>query len=225
MLTRDEAIQFLLPKWQVVDRQRNDADHSWLLTLDTGQFVEIDDAGWFHVSGKGWKAINRRLQEAQWPKDAAAQAATIRAALHRLPAAQQRYFDEGLHCLQFARAPRAAIVLGWSGYMDALHRRLAQDLDALQPKYAERYPERSVKRKLKDLADVRDLADWQALALGLDMQLYGKGMHAQLAAMKDERNHCAHIEEYTVTIQMALYFYARLAQHVEELGSDSAAQG
>ena len=216
-MTRDEAIQHLQPKWQVIEQQRR--DRSWLLKLDTGHEVEVDDSGAFHVSGPGWKTINRRLHEAQWPNEAVQRAAIIRQTLEALPIAQQRYFSEGLHCIQYARAPRAAIVLGWAGFMDALHRRLASELQALQPKYAARFPKLSERHRLNDLATVRELDDWQALDLGLEMAYYAKSLLTQLNAMRDQRNHCAHIEEYPVTIEMALFFYASIANYTGQLAS------
>ena len=123
-------------------------------------------------------------------------------------------------CIAYStRAPRAAIVLGWAGFMDALHRRLASELQALQPKYAARFPKLSERHRLNDLATVRELDDWQALDLGLEMGYYPKSLLTQLNAMRDQRNHCAHIEEYPVTIEMALFFYASLANYTGQLAS------
>ena len=44
------------------------------------------------------------------------------------------------------------------------------------------------------------------------MNLYQKHAHAQLTGMRDLRNNCAHVEEFSVTVDVALGFYAQLAQ-------------
>ena len=37
------------------------------------------------------------------------------------------YFAEGLDCIQYAQASRAAIVLGWTGFIDLLQLKLARE--------------------------------------------------------------------------------------------------
>jgi hypothetical protein len=47
------------------------------------------------------------------------------------------------------------------------------------------------------------------------MNLYKKHAHTQLDAMRDLRNNCAHVEEFPVTVDMALGFYAALVQYLD----------
>jgi hypothetical protein len=49
------------------------------------------------------------------------------------------------------------------------------------------------------------------------MGLYKKHAHTQLQAMRDLRNNCAHVEEFPVTLDMALGFYSSLATYLEFL--------
>jgi hypothetical protein len=212
-MTRAEAVQFLAPKWKIVTEVVKDHVHE--LTLDTGQLVEVYSSGAFHVSGKGWKQINRHLQEAQWPRAAALRTESIRNSLAQLPLVEKKYFNEGLSCIQFAQAPRAAIVLGWTGFMDVLHNRLARDLVALNQAFAKKFPKLHSKGELKGLNDIPELEDWQTLNLGHEMKLYEKHAHTQLDAMRDLRNNCAHVEEFAVTFDMALGFYGSLAEYLK----------
>jgi hypothetical protein len=209
-MTRDEAERFLTPKWRIASEVREGNAHR--LTLDTGHLVEVYNDGTFHVSGKGWKQINRHLQEAQWPPHAAIRTEEIRNSLAKLPLSEKKYFNEGLACIQFAHAPRAAIVLGWTGFMDVLQSRLSRDPVVLNQAFAKKFPKLHSKGELKGLDGIRALEDWQALDLGREMNLYEKHAHTQLNAMRDLRNNCAHVEEFPVTVDMALGFYSSLAQ-------------
>jgi hypothetical protein len=151
-MTRDDAVRFLSPKWQVSSETR--ARGALVLTLDSGHVVEIYDNGTFHVSGKGWRDINRHLQECQFPHDDAVRTGQIRNSLAKLPIPQKNYFSEGLNCIQFAQAPRAAIVLGWSGFMDVLHDRLLRNLTGLNQALAARFPKLHSKGQLRGIDDI-----------------------------------------------------------------------
>jgi hypothetical protein len=214
-MTRDEAVNFLIPRWQVVRESRDGSAQE--LQLHTGQVVEVYDDGTFHVSGKGWKSINRHLQESQWPPHAAIRTAEIREHLSRLENAPKKYFTEGLNCVQFAHSPRAAVVLGWTGFMDVLHHRLASDLRSVNAALEKKFPKLHGRGELKNIDAIRSLEDWQTVDLGHEMGLYKKHTHTQLQAMRDLRNNCAHVEEFAVTRDMALGFYSSLATYLEFL--------
>ena len=94
----------------------------------------------------------------------------LRAEIKALGVSQLSYFEEGLDCIQYAQASRAAIVMGWTGFIDLL----------------------------------------QSKKLGI----LGTHAYKQLDAMRDERNNCAHVQEYAVTPRIALGFYAKLITYL-----------
>jgi predicted nucleotide-binding protein len=72
-MTKEEAKKILSPKYNV-EREEH-VGKAWRLELDNGMTVEIEDDGVFHVSGRGYKEVNRRLQ---WPLRAVSVAASNR---------------------------------------------------------------------------------------------------------------------------------------------------
>lgn len=211
-MNRDAIVGYLQPKWIVTEERKTLNGRGTVLNLNTGQTVEIYDDGTFHVSGKGWKDINRHIQESKWPQDAAIMAAAVRAQLKAIDCAGQSYFSEGLDCIQFAGAPRAAIVLAWSGFIDLLHRRFASDFDAFNQAYAVRFETLHKKSgDIRALDRLREFQDWEALEIGKQVGLFKKHAHKQLDAMRDLRNNCAHVEEFQVTTHIALGYYSQLA--------------
>jgi hypothetical protein len=217
-VTPDDAKEFLLPKWNVVARERNQFDTGTLLKLHTGQIVEIGDEGTFHVSGKGWQAINAQLQEGQWPKYARVQAREIKHRREQLGVTQLDYFNEGLNCIQFARAPRAAVVLGWSGFVDLLHQRFSRDpvaFNSLLRSYRPRL--HSVLGDLQSPTDFEALKDKDAIELGFQMKLYDHHAKTQLDAMRDLRNACAHVGQDPADIQVALGFFSQLVRFLPSI--------
>ncbi len=123
------------------------------------------------------------------------------------------YFEEGLNCIEFAQASRAAIVLGWTGFIDLLQGKMSQDQYAslnaiLKSDFA------GVHRKKSRIATRGDLSkyfdDNLLLQAGFKLQHFKKHSYKQLDAMRDERNNCAHVQEYAVTPRIALGYYAKL---------------
>jgi hypothetical protein len=217
-MTPDDAKGFLGPKWDVVSQERNRFDTSTLLKLHTGQIVEIGDDGTFHVSGKGWQAINAQLQEGQWPKYARVQAREIKDRLEKLGVNQMDYFNEGLNCIQFARAPRAAVVLGWSGFVDLLHQRFLRDLAAFNSTLRSHRPRLHANLgDLQSLIDFEALKDKDAVELGFQMKLYNHHSKIQLGAMRDLRNACAHVGQDPADIQNALGFFSNLVRYLPSI--------
>jgi len=210
-MTPQDAKAFLQPKWKVKQEVRNAHDTGWLLTLHTGQDVEVNDDGTFHVSGKGWQAINTRLQEGQWPPYAAVQTQKIKQDLTALGVTQLSYFSEGLNCIQFAQAPRAAIVLAWSGFVDLLHQRFARDLPAFNAALKmHRSKLHAQTGDFSGLADFAALKDVDAIDIGHHLRIYDHHVKIQLDAMRDLRNTSAHIAARSPDIQIALGFYSHI---------------
>ncbi len=141
----------------------------------------------------------------------------LRREIKDLGVSQLSYFEEGLDCIQYAQASRAAIVLGWTGFIDLLQKKLAVDgFVALNGILKSGF--RGVYNKVKKLSSTNDLAKHfdDALLLQAAKQLGILKSHAykQLDAMRDERNNCAHVAEYAVTPRIALGYYARLITYL-----------
>jgi hypothetical protein len=123
------------------------------------------------------------------------------------------YFAEGLDCIQYAQASRAAIVLGWTGYIDLLQDRIGRDSFAalnamLKMEFHGVHKKAGQVTSKKMLAEFFD--DALLLTAGRKLGIYEKHAYTQLDAMRDERNNCAHVQEYAVTPRIALGFYAKL---------------
>ena len=52
------------------------------------------------------------------------------------------------------------------------------------------------------------------LEAGRKLKFYQTKVWTQLNAMRTERNNCAHVEEYAVTVPIAMGFYAYLIQYL-----------
>jgi hypothetical protein len=212
-MNKDDAHEFLKPNWNVSTECRNYHDTGWVLTLDTGQKVEVMDDGRFHVAGKGWKQINQHLQGKEWPREYATLTAGIKKRLSALDVTQLKYFGEGLSCIESAKAPRAAIVLGWTGFIELLHQRFIHDPEAANAAFTTAFPKLHEKGwSLQTLDDCLKLEDWQKVKVARQMNLYAKHAEAVIVSMNHLRNNCAHVEEFPVTILSALGFYDSLAQ-------------
>lgn len=141
----------------------------------------------------------------------------LRHEIRALGVKEFKYFSEGLDCIQYAQAPRAAIVLGWTGFIDLLQNRIARDnFAALNAILKTEF--HGVHKKVGHIKTKEDLCEWFDDALLLTaarrLNLYPSHVHKQLDAMRDERNNCAHVEEYAVTVRIALGFYAKLIQYL-----------
>ena len=137
--------------------------------------------------------------------------------LQKLGIKELKYFEEGLDCIQYAQAPRAAVVLGWTGFIDLLETRLERDtfkdLNAiLKMEFHGIYNKVGHLRSRKDLVDNFD--DRMLLEAGRKLKFYESKVSSQLNAMRDERNNCAHVEEYAMTIPLAMGFYAHLIHYL-----------
>ena len=128
-----------------------------------------------------------------------------------------KYFEEGLDCIEYAHAARAAIVMGWTGFIDLLQNRIAKDnyreLNAiLKLRFHGIYKKCSSIKDRDDL--IKHFDDALLLEAGRKIGLFQGHVFKQLDAMRDERNNCAHVEEYAVTVRIALGFYAKLIQYL-----------
>lgn len=141
----------------------------------------------------------------------------LRGELRALGVTEFKYFSEGLDCIQYAQAPRAAIILGWTGFIDLLQNRIGRDSFAalnaiLKVQFHGVYKKQSQIRTKDHLCDHFD--DALLLTAGRKLSLYKEHVYKQLDAMRDERNNCAHVEEYAVTVRIALGFYAKLIRYL-----------
>ena len=137
----------------------------------------------------------------------------LRQEIKSLGVVELDYFAEGLDCIQYAQAARAAIVLGWTGFIDLLQNKIGKDDYAalnsiLRASFPGIYKKRSQIACKNDLCDFFD--DSLLLEAGRKLGFYDKHVFTQLNAMRDERNNCAHVQEYAVTVRIALGFYAKL---------------
>ena len=147
------------------------------------------------------------------PKAAAIMAATIKAELKAINCPQLSYFNEGLNCIQFAQAPRAAIVLAWTGFIDLLHQRFARDFKTFNNAYSAKFEKLHKKSgDIESLEQLRELKDWEALTIGKHLGLFQNFPYVQLDAMRAQRNNCAHVEEFQVTTMIALGYYSQLVK-------------
>jgi hypothetical protein len=127
------------------------------------------------------------------------------------------YFDEGLDCIQYAQASRLSIVGGWTGLIDLLQSRLERDsFVALNSIIKMEF--HAVHKKVGQIGTREALAanfdDALLLEAGRKLKFYEKHVWIQLNAMRDERNNCAHMQEYAVNVRIALGFYAHLIEFI-----------
>ena len=137
----------------------------------------------------------------------------LRAEVKALGVSDLSYFEEGLDCIQHAQASRAAIVVGWTGFVDLLQKKIGEDgFVALNGILKQEF--RGVYKKIKRISATGELAKYfdDALLLHAARRLKILKPHAykQLDALRDERNNCAHVQEYAVTPRIALGYYAKL---------------
>jgi len=137
----------------------------------------------------------------------------LRQEIKSLGVVELDYFSEGLDCIQYAQASRAAIVLGWAGFIDLLQNKISKDNyiglnSILKIAFHGIHKKKSQITNKQDLCDLFD--DAALLEAGKKLGFFDKHVHTQLNAMRDERNNCAHVQEYAVTIRIALGFYAKL---------------
>jgi hypothetical protein len=141
----------------------------------------------------------------------------LRRNLRALGVADLSYFGEGLDSVEYAQAPRAAIVLAWTGLMDLLQSKLARDAFAalnaiLKTEFHGVYKRIGQIKTREALTDAFD--DAMLLEAGRKLKFYDKHVLMQLQAMRDERNNCAHVQEYAVSVRIALGFYAHVIEFV-----------
>jgi hypothetical protein len=162
-----------------------------------------------------WRATHTQGYVVSRGPERVPEVSELRASLMALGVKELKYFDEGLDCIQYAQAARAAVVLGWTGYIDLLQSRIGRDgytnlNGILKTEFHAVYKRAG---KIKDRDELIDhFDDSLLLEAGRKLKLYDKHVWKQLDAMRDERNNCAHVEEYAVTVRIALGFYAHLIQ-------------
>ncbi len=141
----------------------------------------------------------------------------LRAEIKKLGVEDLTYFEEGLDCIQYAQASRAAIVLGWTGLIDLLQTKVVgPDLATLNANLNVWF--HGIARKISRVQTIDDLIkhfdDSLLLEVGRKLGYFQSHAFTQLNAMRDERNNCAHVQEYAVTPRIALGFYAKLIAYL-----------
>jgi len=162
-----------------------------------------------------WSAIQKQSYVASKRPERVPEVAELRASLVALGVKELSYFEEGLDCIQYAQAARAAIVLGWTGFNDLLQSKIASDGFAalngiLKVEFHGVHKKAGAIKSREELTVHFD--DALLLEAGRKLKLYATHVWKQLDAMRDERNNCAHVQEYAVTPRIALGFYAHLIQ-------------
>ena len=141
----------------------------------------------------------------------------LRREIKALGVPELSYFDEGLDCIAYAQASRAAIVMGWTGYIDLLQKKIADDSfvalnGILKTEFAGVHKNAKLIRSTDELA--KYFNDALLLQAGKKLNIFKNHAYTQLNAMRDERNNCAHVQEYAVTERIALGYYAKIISYL-----------
>lgn len=162
-----------------------------------------------------WRAIQADAYGVSRSPERVPEVSDLRRSLRSLGIKDLNYFDEGLDCIQYAQASRGAIVLGWTGFIDLLQSKVARD-DYISLNAILKTAFHGIHKKLGQIRTRNDLVDHfddaQLLDAGRKLGFYNKHAWTQLHAMRDERNNCAHVQEYAVSVRIALGFYAHLIE-------------
>jgi hypothetical protein len=218
----DQAVRFLAPKWRDTERTEDPDRGLTTLVLHTGQRVHISVTGNFNVEGKGWRPINDRLQDSLFPASIRERTRGIRTKIEGLNVELPSYFDEGINCIQYAQAPRAAIVLDWTGFVDLLTQRFVRELDALNSALTT-YGDSQKDKRLNSYLPVTSaeelirVPDFYLIEAAKVMRLLGKYDHARLQSMRLLRNNCAHVQEFAINAETALGFYNDLVDFLPKV--------
>jgi hypothetical protein len=176
---------------------------------------QLDDTQQFVTRLVQWRAAQAAGYLVTRGPERVPEVSELRSSLLALGVKDLRYFDEGLDCIQYAQAPRAAIVLGWTGLIDLLQTKVGRDnfasLNAiLNVGFHGVYKSAG---KIKDRNElIKYFDDALLLEAGRKLTFYNQHVSTQLNAMRDERNNCAHVQEYAVNVRIALGFYAHLVE-------------
>jgi hypothetical protein len=175
----------------------------------------LDSAREFVTRLARWRAIQADGYLISRGPERVPEVSELRRSLLSLGVKDLKYFDEGLDCIQYAQAPRAAIVLGWTGLIDLLQLKIGRDGYAslnsiLKTEFHAIHKRLGHIKAREDLIDNFD--DALLLETGRKLGFYDKHAWTQLNAMRDERNNCAHVQEYAVNVRIALGFYAHLIE-------------
>jgi hypothetical protein len=173
----------------------------------------LDGAQDFVTKLVRWRAIQADGYLVSRGPERVPEVSELRRSLVSLGTKDLKYFDEGLDCIQYAQAPRAAIVLGWTGFIDLLQSKIGRDNYASLNSIL-KLEFHAVHKKVGHIktreALIDNFDDALLLEAGRKLNFYDKHVWTQLNAMRDERNNCAHVEEYAVNVRIALGFYAHL---------------
>jgi len=108
-------------------------------------------------------------------------------------------------------------LLGWTGFIDLLQSKIGRDnytsLNSILKLEFHAVHKKVGHIKTRE-ALIDNFDDALLLEAGRKLNYYNKHVWTQLNAMRDERNNCAHVEEYAVNVQIALGFYARLIMYL-----------
>lgn len=177
----------------------------------------VDSARAFVERVASWRAAQTSGYVVVRGPERVPQVRELKQGLQKLGIKELNYFEEGLDCIQYAQAPRAAIVLGWTGFIDLLESRLERnaftELNAiLKTDFHGIHKTLGHVKSRKEL--VENFDDRMLLEAGRKLKFYHSKVWSQLNAMRDERNNCAHVEEYAVTVPIAMGYYAHLIQYL-----------
>lgn len=177
----------------------------------------LDQAKEFAVRAAKWVEVQQNSYGASKRAERVPEVSELRQRLLALGIKDLDYFGEGLDCIQYAHAPRAAIVLAWTGFIDLLQLKFERD-SFNQLNGILKMEFHGVHKKLGQIKRREQLIDSfdDALLLQAAKKLSWLGKHAftQLDAMRDERNNCAHVQEYAVTARTALGFYDKVITYL-----------
>lgn len=88
---------------------------------------QLDDTQDFVKRLVRWRASQAAGYSVSRGPERVPEVSELRKSLLSLGVKDLMYFDEGLDCIQYAQAPRAAIVLGWTGFIDLLQTKIGSD--------------------------------------------------------------------------------------------------
>jgi hypothetical protein len=177
----------------------------------------LEQAKAFALRVGSWTELQRESYGVARRPERVPEVNELRQRLKSLGVKELDYFSEGLDCVQYAQAPRAAIVLGWTGFVDLVQAKMERDKFAalnaiLKLEFHGIYKRYGQIKSRTDLSDGFD--DSMLLQAGKKLDWYKKHVYVQLDAMRDERNNCAHVQEYAITPRTALGFYDKLVTYI-----------
>lgn len=130
--------------------------------------------------------------EKEWSTAVAEVSASLSELVDKIPNADERgYISEAISCLA-AKAPRAAVVMGWTGSIDHLRNKVeAAGFAQFEAAYRAIYP-KSKRGAPRALEDLEDFSDREMLTVTERMRIVAPAGKKALLAQLDLRNSCGH---------------------------------